>query len=171
MKTIKNRRKWWLGLALALASSAASASTATTTFVVQITLTASCIVSANTLNFGSSVGVLTTAVTNTTTVSVTCSNTTPYNVGLDAGTVSGSLVSNRLMAGTTTGNTGTTLQFQLCSDGTACNTVWGNTVGTNTVSGTGNGNAQTLTVYGKVPTQTTPKPDLYQTTITATVSY
>ncbi|MDB5986022.1 MAG: spore Coat Protein domain protein [Nevskia sp.] len=171
MPTIKILRAGSLGILLALISISANASTATNTFLVQITLTASCAVSASTLNFGSSVGVLTTAVSNTTTVSVTCSNTTPYNVGLDAGTVSGSLVANRLMAGTTAGNTGTTLQFQLCSDGTACNTVWGNTVGTNTVSGTGTGAAQALTVYGKVPIQTTPKPDLYQTTITATVTY
>ena len=34
-------------------------------------------------------------------------------------------------------------------------TNWGNTVGTDTVAGTGNGSAQTLQVYGRVPAQTT----------------
>ncbi|MDR3414892.1 MAG: spore coat U domain-containing protein [Nevskia sp.] len=149
---------------------AAQASTTTTTFLVQITLVSSCAVSASTLNFGSSVGLLTSVVNGTTTVSVTCSNTTTYNVGLDAGTVSGSTVASRLMAGTTAGNTGTTMGFQLYSNA-GMTTVWGNTVGTNTVSGTGNGTAQSITVYGQVPAQTTPKPDTYQTTITATVTY
>jgi spore coat protein U domain-containing protein, fimbrial subunit CupE1/2/3/6 len=137
---------------------------------VQITLIASCAISATTLNFGSSVGVLTSVVNGSSTLSVTCSNTTPYNVGLDAGTVSGSSIATRLMAGTAAGNTATTMQFQLYSD-SGHMTTWGNTVGTNTVSGTGNGSAQTINVYGQVPVQTSPKPDTYQTTITATVTY
>jgi len=109
-------------------------------------------------------------VNGSSTLSVTCSNTTPYNVGLDAGTVSGSSIATRLMAGTAAGNTATTMQFQLYSDSGHL-TTWGNTVGTNTVSGTGNGSAQTINVYGQVPVQTSPKPDTYQTTITATVTY
>ncbi|MDR3416551.1 MAG: spore coat U domain-containing protein [Nevskia sp.] len=157
-------------LALAGLSFDAAASTTTTTFLVQVTLTSSCSISASTLNFGSSVGLLTSAVNGSTTVNVTCSNTTPYNVGLDAGTVTGSTVSTRLMAGTTTGNTSTTMSFQLYSD-SGHGTVWGNTVGTNTVSGTGNGGAQAINVYGQVPVQTTPVPDTYQTTVTATVTY
>jgi len=157
-------------LAAAGLTPAAQASTSTTTFLVQITLTSSCSISASTLNFGSAVGLLTSAVNGSTTVAVTCSNSTPYNVGLDAGTVTGSTVAARLMAGTTAGNTGTTMSFELYQD-SGRSTVWGNTVGTNTVSGTGNGSAQSITVYGQVPTQTTPKPDTYQTTITATVTY
>ena len=159
-----------IGAGLVLLCGAAHAGSASTTFNVTITLVSSCSSSANNLNFGSSVGLLTSAVTGNTTLSVTCSNTTPYNVGLDAGTVSGSTVAARLMAGTTTGNTSTTMSFELYTT-SGLGTVWGNTVGTNTVSGTGSGAAQTLTVYGQVPAQTTPKPDTYETTITATVSY
>lgn len=44
----------------------------------------------NTLDFGQSQGVLATAVTGTSTLNVTCTNTTPYNVGLNAGTGTGS---------------------------------------------------------------------------------
>ena len=40
-------------------------------------------------------------------------------------------------------------------------TNWGNTVGTDTVSGTGIGSAQSLTVYGRIPPQTTPSPGTY----------
>jgi spore coat protein U-like protein len=173
MKRISNKAAGLMltamGAALAVMPLASQAGTATTTFQVQITLVSSCAITANTLNFGSGVGLLTSAVNGTTTLSVTCSNTTPYTVGLDGGTVAGSTVASRLMAGTTAGNTATTLGFQLYSDSGRA-TLWGNTSGS-WVSGTGTGNAQTLTVYGQVPTQTTPKPDTYQTTITATVTY
>ena len=91
-------------------------------------------------------------------------------VGLDAGTVTGSTVASRLMAGTATGNTTTTVDFQLYQDA-GRTTIWGNTQGTNTVAGTGTGAAQSITVYGQVPAQATPKPDTYQTTVTATVYF
>lgn len=172
MDSIRNlRRIAAAGLIVVLAASPLDgrAGSATANLQVQITLVASCAISANTLNFGSGVGLLSSAVNGSTTLAVTCSNSTPYTVSLDGGNVSGSTVSARLMAGTATGNTSTTLQFQLYSD-TNRTVVWGNTSGT-WVSGTGNGSAQTLTVYGQVPAQATPKPDTYQTTVTATVSY
>jgi len=144
--------------------------TSTATFNVTLTLQANCGITANPLNFGTA-GVLSTAINQQSTLSITCTNTTPYNVGLDAGTVTGSTVTSRLMAGTTTGNTGTTVGFQLYQDA-GHTVVWGNTQGTNTVAGTGTGSAQTINVYGQVPSQTTtPTPDTYQTTITATVYF
>ncbi|WP_137955483.1 spore coat U domain-containing protein [Burkholderia sp. 4M9327F10] len=143
--------------------------TSTTTFLVSLTLQANCSIAANPLNFGTN-GVLATAINQQTTVSVTCTNTTPYNVGLDGGNVTGSTVTARLMAGTATGNTTTTVGFQLYQD-SGHTTVWGNTQGTNTVAGTGTGSAQSISVYGQVPAQTTPKPDTYQTTVTATVYF
>ncbi|AYY55954.1 spore coat protein U [Burkholderia multivorans] len=143
--------------------------TATATFTVTLTLQPNCTIAANPLNFGTN-GVLATAINQQTTLNVTCTNTTPYNVGLDAGTVTGSSVASRLMAGTSTGNTTTTVAFQLYQDA-GRTTIWGNTQGTNTVAGTGTGAAQSLTVYGQVPAQATPKPDTYQTTVTATVYF
>lgn len=143
--------------------------TATATFLVSLTITSSCTVSANALAFGTK-GVLNTAATGTSTLSVTCSNTTPYNIGLDAGTTSGSTATTRLLAGTTTGNTSTTVGFKLLRDA-ALTSNWGNTQGTDTVAGTGTGSAQSVTVYGQIPTQTTPAPDSYQSTVTATVYF
>jgi spore coat protein U-like protein len=143
--------------------------TKTATFTVTLMLQANCTIAANPLNFGTS-GVLSTAINQQSTLSVTCSNTTPYNVGLDAGTVTGSTVTNRLMAGTATGNTATTVAFGLYQD-TGHTTLWGNTQGTNTVAGTGTGTAQSIPVYGQVPVQNTPTPDTYQTTVTATVYF
>ncbi|KEZ05733.1 spore coat protein U [Burkholderia sp. MSh2] len=163
-----------LALSFGLPTPAADAATysngtATATFNVTLTLQPNCMIAANPLAFGTN-GVLASAINQQTTVSVTCTNTTPYNVGLDAGSVTGSSVTSRLMAGTATGNTTTTVGFQLYQDA-GHTTVWGNTQGTNTVAGTGTGAAQTLTVYGQVPAQTTPKPDTYQTTVTATVYF
>jgi len=143
--------------------------TATATLNVTLTLQANCTISATPLNFGTN-GVLASALNQQTNVAVTCTNTTPYNVGLDAGTVAGSTVASRLMAGTTTGNTGTTVGFELYQDAGHA-TVWGNTQGTNTVAGTGTGSAQSISIYGQVPAQATPQPDTYQTTVTATVYF
>ena len=49
--------------------------------------------------------------------------------------------------------------------------MWGNTVGTNTIAGTGSGGSQSYTVYGRVPPQTTPAAATYTDTITVTVTY
>jgi spore coat protein U-like protein len=144
---------------------AAYAATTTSTFQVQITIAASCtIVSTSTLNFGSQ-GVLTAAVNNTSTLNVQCTNTTPYNVGLDAGTGTGATVAARKMTGGAA-----TVTYTIYQD-SGRTTVWGNTIGTNTVTGTGNGASQTFTLYGQVPAQTTPAPASYSDTVTVTVTY
>jgi len=151
---------------LVLLSGAAHGLTATTTFTVQMTITASCVInSAGTLNFGSSQGVLTSAVPGTSTIQVQCTNTTPYNIGLNAGTATGATVTTRKMT-----NAGNTISYSLYSNA-AMTTNWGNTVGTDTVSATGNGASQSYTVYGQVPAQTTPAPATYTDTITVTVTY
>ena len=161
------RRKLTLTLAggLALVSSAVFGATTTTTFTVQITITASCIInSASTLNFGSQ-GVLAANVDQTSTIQVQCTNTTPYNIGLNVGTGAGATVAVRKMT-----NAGTTINYSLYSDA-GRTTVWGNTVATDTVAATGNGAAQSYTVYGRVPPQTTPAAAAYSDTITVTVTY
>ncbi|WP_439951402.1 Csu type fimbrial protein [Janthinobacterium agaricidamnosum] len=141
--------------------------TSTATFDVTLKIIANCIIAAAPLDFGQSQGVLTTAVNVNTTLNVTCTATTPYNIGLNAGTGTGSSGTTRFMNGTG-GNTAT-VQFNLYQ--AAGTTVWGNTQGTDTRSGTGTGLAQPITVYGQVPVQTTPIPDSYKSTITATVYF
>lgn len=150
---------------LAFFGSEAHATTTTTSMGVQMTITASCtITSAATLNFGSS-GVIAANVDQTSTVQVQCTNTTPYNIGLDAGIGSGATVAARKMT-----NGGSTITYSLYSD-SGRTTVWGSTIGTNTVSSTGNGSAQSFTVYGRVPAQSTPAPAVYTDTVTVTVTY
>jgi spore coat protein U-like protein len=122
------------------------------------------VVSTNTLNFGTQ-NILTANVDVQANFSVQCTNTTPYNIGLNAGSTAGGTIATRLM---TSG--AATVQYRMYSD--AARTVnWGNTVGTDTVSGTGNGSAQALTVYGRVPVQATPAPATYNDTVTVTITY
>jgi len=141
------------------------AATSTSTFTVQVTIAAACtIISASTLDFGSQ-GVLNANVDQTSTLQVQCTNTTPYNIGLNAGTGSGATVAARKMTGG-----GNAVTYSLYSD-SGRTSVWGNSIGTDTVAGTGNGSAQSYTIYGRVPPQTTPAPGTYTDTVTITVTY
>lgn len=153
------------GLSLGSAVMEAEAATTTQTFTVQLTITASCsITSASTLDFGSQ-GLLNSVIDATSTIQVQCTTSTPYNIGLDAGAGSGATVTTRKMT-----NGGSTVNYSLYSD-TGRTTVWGNTIGSNTVTGTGSGSAQSFTVYGRVPVQATPASGAYTDTVTVTVTY
>jgi spore coat protein U-like protein len=148
--------------ALALGPPAVAA-TATATFQVTATVQATCQISAGPLAFGIYTGVLANALS---TVTVTCTNTTPYNVGLDAGQATGATVTTRKMAGPSGG----LLAYSL-SQNDARTINWGNTVGTDTETGIGNGTAQALTVFGRVAAGQFVSPGAYADTITATLTF
>jgi spore coat protein U-like protein len=144
-------------------SCAGSSNTATTTFNVTATVPTTCTVAANNLNFGTA-GVLSANTDASTTLSPVCTNGTTYNVGLNQG-VNGSSVTTRQMS-----SGSALINYSLYSN-SGRTTNWGNTVGTDTVSGTGIGSAQSLTVYGRIPPQTTPSPGTYSDTIVVTLTY
>jgi spore coat protein U-like protein len=149
---------------VSLVGSDAGASTAIGSFNVQVMIAATCVVSgATALNFGTQ-GVLSGNTDQTSTITVTCTNTTPYNIGLDKGLNGSSVTTRQMIMGSTPVN------YSLFSD-SGRTTNWGNTVGTDTVAATGNGSAQAYTVYGRVPAQTSPAPGTYTDTITVTVTY
>jgi spore coat protein U-like protein len=150
-------------LVLGLATKPAAAATATTTFSVTATVQSTCLVSATAMAFGTYTGAV---ATSTSAVSVTCTNTTPYNVGLSAGLATGATVTTRQM----TGPASALLGYALFSN-SARTTNWGQTIGTDTVTGTGNGAAQALTVYGQATAGQFVAPGAYTDTITATVTY
>ena len=154
-----------LGLSLAgvAVASSASAATVTTTVAVTATVQATCLVSATSLAFGTYAGLQVDA---TSTVSVTCTNTTPYNVGLNAGLATAATVTTRKM----TGPTSAVLSYSLFSD-TAHTTNWGSTVSTDTLAGVGTGAVQALTIYGRIPASQFVTPGAYTDTITATVTF
>jgi spore coat protein U-like protein len=141
----------------------ANATTVNTSFAVTATVQSTCLVSATAMAFGTYTGAL---ATSTSTVSVTCSNTTTYNVGLNAGAATGATVTTRMMTGPASAD----LNYGLFQD--AGHTVnWGQTLGTDTVTGTGNGSAQAITVYGQVAAGQYVAPGSYTDTIQATVTY
>jgi spore coat protein U-like protein len=135
--------------------------TATASFSVSVTVASSCTITATNLAFGNYTATATS--TSTSTISVTCTNTTPYNVGLSAG--AGGSVTTRMMKNGTN-----SLNYSLYQNSTHT-TNWGNTVGTDTETGTGNGATQALTVYGQVPAGQFARALAYTDTITATVTY
>jgi spore coat protein U-like protein len=137
--------------------------TATTTFNVTATVLTTCTVAANNLNFGT-VGVLTANTDATTTLQPKCTSGTPYNIGLDKGVNGGSVTTRQMKAGSAL------INYSLFSN-SGRTTNWGNTVGTDTVSGTGIGTAQSLNVYGRIPPQATPSPATYNDTIVVTLTY
>lgn len=153
-----------------VANGALAANPATTTFTVTATVLKNCTVTALPLAFGvytPGAGAL--AVN--TTVSISCTLSTPFNTELTAGTTSGATIAQRLLSN----GSGNTLQYNLYTT-SALSTPWGTTVGTNTVAGTGAGMDTPVvqTVYGQLvdsaANQAVP-PGTYSDTITVNVAY
>jgi spore coat protein U-like protein len=161
--TRRTARRLAAGALAVAASAAGQAATTNTTFAVSSTVLSVCTVSATALAFGNYSLVQTDA---TNVVSVTCTFGTAYDVGLNAGGGSGATVATRKM----TGPSSQTLNYTLYQD-SGRTTVWGNTVGTDTVAGTGSGTAQNLTVYGRVSGAQAAGAGAYTDTVTVTVTY
>lgn len=98
------------------------------------------------------------------TVTAKCTSALSYNVGLSNG-VTGTGPTARKMT-----NGANVITYGLYRDA-ARGQPWGATIGTNTVSSSGTGLAQAYTVYGRVPSQTTPPSGGYTDTVNVTVTY
>ena len=142
----------------------AGGKTANTSTSATATVIANCLISTTNINFGSTSSLASNIDANGA-VTATCTNTTPYNIGLSVGTGTGATVAARKM---TSG--AKTITYSLYTNSTRT-TVWGNTIGTDTVSGTGNGTNASLTVYGRVPAQTVPAAAAYSDTVVVTVTF
>jgi spore coat protein U-like protein len=163
---------------IALTSPAAQAATATGSFQVQIEIQKSCTVTAGS---GSNIDLGTVASTATNsagsnTISVNCTKSTPFFFGLAPSASNGGTNSGSGAMASTGGVAGNTdkVAYQLRSTAGASGTVWGNTATTSTVgngvAGTGNGSAQSHTVYATVPSANYAA-DSYADTVTVTVNY
>lgn len=136
-----------------------------TTFRVQARVETVCEVTASDLNFGSYTSQGGTPLQGTTLLRATCTPSSGYQIGLNEGTTPGATVNQRKMA-----SGANALNYQLYSD-SARSVIWGNTSGTDTVTGVGTGLAQDHTVYGAIPAaQVVPAGD-YADTITVRVYY
>ena len=162
MLVIRRHLQVIASLALLGTSTVGLAATAPATFAVTATVQATCLISASPLAFGVYTGV---AIAINTTITVTCTNTTAYDVGLDPGTYAAATVTTRRM----TGPAAAGLPYALFQDVPhAVN--WGNSTGS-WEHGTGNGAAQVITVYGQIAAGLFVTPGSYADTITATVNY
>ena len=127
-------------------------------------INANCLIAATTVDFGSN-GILAANVDAAGSLSVQCTNTTPYVVSLGLGTGTGvTLPTARKMT-----KGAETVTYGIYSD-TARSVAWGTGAG-QTVSGTGTGNAASIPVYGRIPRQTTPSAGVYNDTVVVTVTY
>ena len=133
-------------------------------FNVHANIVSACTVEASNLNFGS-VGVLSSNIDANNTISVNCSNGTPYTIGLDGG-LSGT--SNPTMRQMTSGVS--TINYGIYQN-SARSTPWGNATGTDTISSVGDGTTQNYTAFGRVQIQSTPPPGTYTDTIIVTMTY
>ena len=136
---------------------------ASPTFTVRANVVKYCEVSATNLDFGT-VGLLNANVDAAGTITVRCTNGTPYQIGLNGGLSGATAPDQRRM---TSG--ANSVRYGIYRD-SARTLGWGD-LPTNSVSGTGTGNAQNYTTYGRVFPQTTPPPGTYTDTIVVTVTY
>jgi len=152
----------------AFATAAYAAGSSTGTLNVTATVNDDCkVTNTPTLAFGT-VGVFTANIDPAgVAINVQCTKTTAYNVALDAGAHDGgSGINNRHMSA----GGADAIAYQLYRDAGRTQ-VWGVTVATDTVSGTGNGSDIAATVYGRIPPQASVTPGAYTDVVTITVSW
>jgi spore coat protein U-like protein len=148
-------------------------STSQYSFTVSATLTTACNVSAGTLNFGSTLASIASAIDSTASITAQCTNTTPYSIGLGNGVnASGSQRRMRL------GATGNYINYNLYTD-SGYSHPWTTTTSTTSCTGgsstcdlgTGTGSNQNYTVYGQVPAQFVPVTGTFSDTVVVTATF
>lgn len=162
------------GLSLFAAPLTASAAgTATGTLNAQIVITSNCSVSTGNaaLDFSSHASTDSGADASNGSFSVTCTNLTPYKIGLQSASAGSTTNGAGAMSSTAPGVT-QTIGYQLYQD-SGFSVAWGNSqTGTvNVKSGTGTGSAQAYTVYGKTTTTLNVPAATYSDTVNINVYY
>lgn len=101
-------------------------------------------------------------------LSVQCTNTTPYQIGLTPSNGNSGGYGTMVASGAVAGNTDS-VKYNLYRDA-AGSQPWGNVMGSNTSTGSGTGAVNNTTVYGGLIHQAV-TPDTYKDTVTVTVTY
>ncbi len=144
------------------------ATTVNQSFSVTASIAATCTVSPiNALAFGSYDFANILPATAQTAIVYQCTTgvSPTANIGLNAGNAPGATTTTRKMQ-----NGSNLLSYNLYSDPTHL-LNWGNNQGVDTVPIVANGNSQSATVYGTIPTGQAVTPGSYADTITATLTY
>lgn len=129
-------------------------------FTVSASPIADCTISVGSLNFGTQ-GSLSALVDASSTMSASCTGSTPYTIGLGNGANSSNPAARKMVSGANS------ITYSLYLDA-ARTTVWSTAT---TASGTGTGSSINHIVYGRVPAQTTPQPGTYGDSVVATLTY
>jgi len=145
-------------LILGVSPSYADESSASTSFNVKIAVEASCALgSVSDVNFGkiTSAAKPTADLKQSSKVSVTCNLGTPYNITFkpSKGSTDGT--------GVMTNGGKSSIPYALFSDA-AYSKAWGSVIGTNSVSGTATGTADSYTIYSKVALSAVSNPALFE---------
>ncbi|MEI9994815.1 MAG: spore coat U domain-containing protein [Rhizomicrobium sp.] len=163
-------RHFTLGIAAlttaCLGAAPAWAGQATTTLAVSATVQSSCAVSAGNLAFGNYTAASATPNDVTSSISVTCTSGLAYTVALDGGTTT-TTVNARAMTDGATHN----LTYALYTNNTHATLFGDGTLSTQTASGTGNGAAQTISVFGRIPVSQFVTAGSYTDTVGVAVNY
>jgi spore coat protein U-like protein len=164
-------KRAWIGAALITACifvpPPARADSTTDSFTVSAHVVSSCEVIASDLDFGDYNPVAAANVDAATSLSVTCTNGTGYNVGLDLGLGAGASTAMRYMVD---GGAVHALGYTLYQNA-GRTTLWGTTVGSNTRAGAGTGSAATIDVFGRIPMNQAVPSGNYSDTITVSVTW
>ncbi|MET0182525.1 MAG: spore coat U domain-containing protein [Caulobacterales bacterium] len=134
------------------------------TMDVTATVLATCDVIAQDLSFGNYDPIAASNVDAATTVSLTCTNGTPYHLGISLGAGTGASMATRYMK-----QGANQLGYTLYQNG-ARTTLWGTATG-DSLAGSGTGSAATINVYGRIPMQQAVPAGSYSDTITVTVTW
>lgn len=143
-----------------------SGGTARFPFTVRANVLGHCaITAASHLNFGSAPGLLAANRDETSTISLSCTNRTPWNMALNNG--QNAVGTTRRMR---LGSSSSHVAYELYRNAERTQR-WGATIGNDTATGNGTGAAQTVTVYGRVAAPQTVPAGSYRDVITVTVTY
>jgi spore coat protein U-like protein len=112
-----------------------------------------------------STGVISSAVSGQTSMTVACTRGTPYSISLDNGQTGIAPAARKMKSAA-----GDTVTYGLYRD-TGRSQVWGSAASGLGVTGTGSGANLAISVYGQVPAQSTPRPGTYSDRIVATIAY
>jgi spore coat protein U-like protein len=145
----------------------AIAGTASGSLATSATVTANCTVSTSALAFGNVDSTSASNVDATGGLSITCTNGSAWTASAGVGAGSGASYATRKMTA------GSDLLNYNIYTSAARTTVWGDgTASTGTIGGTGNGSAQSVTVYGRVAGGQNGVPvGSYADTVAVTITY
>ncbi|CDG84711.1 spore Coat Protein U domain protein [Janthinobacterium agaricidamnosum NBRC 102515 = DSM 9628] len=142
-----------------------SGTTASFGFNVRANIINDCLINTTPVAFGSR-GVLSGGIRATGNVTVKCTVANSYRIVLSGGNVTNAQNDRRMKNALSN----ETVSYRLSSslDGP----IWGDgTAGTTTYDNVGTGASQQVTIYGLIPSQTTPSPGDYSDKVTATVYF